>query len=327
VTASRQPEQTETADVDEPAEVNEPAEADEPAASGRTFAPDFITELFRNPLDPGYAAAAARRKERGQPSAASRFSGGAARTVVLVAAGFLLAIAYHQTIAAHPQATQIRNNLVNDVKARQAETDAMQRQADQLRDQVSRQREQALAGTDTTNLRNLEAQAGVVKVHGNGVVVQLTDAPDQIDPVTGKASQNLGKVQDRDLQAVCNQLWHDGAEAIAINGERLTATSTIRAAGETILVDFRPIMSPYEVSAIGPSDLDRRFSDSSTGELFRELVTDYHMQVSVKRQDDLTLPAAADPQLHFAQPVPGPSASSASPGQPQSPVPSSSGGR
>jgi uncharacterized protein YlxW (UPF0749 family) len=168
---------------------------------------------------------------------------------------------------------------------------------------------------------------GVVKVHGDGVVVRLTDAPDQVDPVTGKASQNLGKVQDRDLQAVCNQLWHDGAEAIAINGERLTATSTIRAAGDTILVDFRPIMSPYEVSAIGPGDLDKSFANSATGELFRELVTDYHMQVSVKRQGGLTLPAAADPQLHFAQPVPDPSASGTSSAQPKSPVPSSSGGR
>jgi uncharacterized protein YlxW (UPF0749 family) len=304
---------------------------DRPAGPGAgrrpAFAPDFVTELFRNPLDPGYAEAAARRAARGRPSAASRAGGLSARTVILVAAGFLLAIAYHQTIAAHPQATEIRNNLVRDVKARQAETDAMQRRADGLRDQVSKQRETALAGTDTGALRTLESRVGVVKVRGDGVVIRLTDAPTQVDPVTGKASRNLGRVQDRDLQAVCNQLWHDGAEAIAINGERLTATSTIRLAGETILVDFRPVMSPYEVDAIGPADLDKRFSGSSTGQMFRDLVTDYHMQVSVKRQRNLTLPAAADPQLHFATPVTGPSASTPQSPQPRSPVPSSPGGR
>jgi uncharacterized protein YlxW (UPF0749 family) len=316
-----------------------------PAAPGgrarQVFAPDFVTELFRNPLDPGYAEAAARRATRGAPSAAARVGGVSARTLVLVAAGLLLAIAYQQTIAAHPEAAKIRNNLVNDVKARQAETDAMQHQADNLRDQVARQREAALAGTDTAALRALEARVGVVKVRGDGAVVRLTDAPTQVDPVTGKATRNLGKVQDHDLQAVCNQLWHDGAEAIAVNGERLTATSTIRAAGETILVDFRPVMSPYEVEAIGPGDLDRRFGASSTGELFRELVTDYHMQVSVKAQRGLTLPAAADPQLHFAtpatptqtatggvrQPVPGSSASTPPSPQPGSPVPSSPKGR
>jgi len=106
-----------------------------PDRSRRVYAPDFVTELFRNPLDPGYAEAAARRKARGGESAATRAGGFSARTIVLVAAGFLLAIAYHQTVAAHPQANQIRTNLVNDVKARQAETDAMQKRADDLRDQ------------------------------------------------------------------------------------------------------------------------------------------------------------------------------------------------
>ena len=129
-----------------------------------------------------------------------------------------------------------------------------------------------------------------------------------------------GTVLDRDLQDVANELWHDGAEAIAVNGERLTATSTIRTAGSTILVDFRPISSPYQVSAIGPRDLDRRFTDSRTGQRFHAYVSAYGMQVSVSREDDLTLPAAADPQLHYAQPVP-----SASPSP--SPVPSSPGGR
>jgi len=292
----------------------------------RVYAPDFVTELFRNPLDPGYAEAAARRKARGGESAATRAGGFSARTIVLLAAGFLLAIAYHQTVAAHPQAVQTRNNLVNDVKARQAETDELQKQADDLRDKVSRLRETALAGTDLADLRAQEARVGVARVRGNAAVIRLTDAPTQVDPVTGQTSTNLGKVQDRDLQAVCNQLWHDGAEAIAINGQRLTSTSTIRTAGETILVDFRPILSPYEVDAIGPGDLDKRFSGSATGQLFRELVTDYHMQLSVSHRNNVTLPAAADPQLHYATTVPSPSPSRP-PSSPASPVPSSSKGR
>jgi len=80
---------------------------------------------------------------------------------------------------------------------------------------------------------------------------------------TGKrAATNPGQVLDRDLQDVVNELWHDGVEAIAINGQRLATTSTIRAAGGAILVDFRPITSPYQVAAIGPDDLDKRFGDS-----------------------------------------------------------------
>jgi uncharacterized protein YlxW (UPF0749 family) len=159
-------------------------------------------------------------------------------------------------------------------------------------------------------------------------VVRLVDAVPPVDPVTGKSTgKNLGVVLDRDLQRVTNELWHDGAEAIAINGERLSATSTIRTAGSTILVDFRPISSPYLVAAIGPADLDRRFTDSHTGQLFRAIATQYGMQVFVERNGDLTLPAAPDPQLHYAQPVPSATASTPGSSAPGSPVPSSPGGR
>ena len=278
--------------------------------------------MFRNPLDPGYAEAARRRAERGE-SPRRRAAGQGARAVVLAATGFLLVVAYHQTVAAQPESSRVRAGLVADVHDRQHDADQLQQQADRLRDEVARERDAALAaaGTDAGQLTRLELATGTSKVRGPGAVVRLADAPPQVDPVTGKAQPvKYGAVLDRDLQDVANELWHDGAEAIAINGERLTATSTIRTAGSTILVDFRPISSPYQVSAIGPDDLDKRFTDSRTGQRFRAYVSAYGMQVSVSRQHDLTLPAAADPQLHYAQPVP-----SASPSP--SPVPSSPGGR
>jgi uncharacterized protein YlxW (UPF0749 family) len=284
---------------------------------------DFLTEMFRNPLDPGYAEAARRRAERGPESPRRRTAGRAARAVVLAATGFLLVIAYHQTVAAQPESSRVRTGLVTDVRDRQHDADQLQQQADRLRDEVARERDAALAaaGTDAGQLTRLELATGTSKVRGPGAVVRLADAPPQVDPVTGKSQPvKYGTVLDRDLQDVANELWHDGAEAIAVNGERLTATSTIRTAGSTILVDFRPISSPYQVAAIGPDDLDRRFTDSRTGQRFHAYVSAYGMQVSVKREDNLTLPAAADPQLHYAQPVP-----SASPSP--SPVPSSRGGR
>ena len=292
----------------------------------RRFNPDFLTEMFRNPLDAGYAEAAARRAERGPDSVRGRVSGRLARAVVLMATGFLLVVAYHQTQAAQPESSRVRAGLVTDVHSRQHETDQLQRQADRLRDEVARQRDAALAaaGTDAGALASLELATGTSKVRGAGAVVRLADAPTPVDPVTGKPTgKNLGIVLDRDLQDVTNELWHQGAEAIAINGERLTATSTIRTAGGTILVDFRPISSPYEVSAIGPGDLAKRFTESGTGQRFRGYADNYNMQIAVRPQDELTLPAAADPRLHYAQPVP-----SGSPSMPPgSPKPSSSGGR
>jgi uncharacterized protein YlxW (UPF0749 family) len=295
----------------------------------RRFNPDLLTEMIRNPLDVGYAEAARRRAARGQDSPRRHAAGRAAFAGVMVVTGFLLTLAWHQTVAAAPESLRTRNNLVVDVKSRQAETDRLARQADDLRAQVNRARDAELAGAETEALRRLEAAAGVTRVRGGGVVVQLVDAPPVVDPVSGKQSDvNLGRVQDRDLQDVANELWRDGAEAIAINGERLTATSTIRTAGSTILVDFRPITSPYQVQAIGPGDLDRRFTSSPTGRKFRAIVEAYHMQVSVRRQDDLSLAAATDPQLHYAETIPSdtpaPSGSPAGAGGSKTPSP---GGR
>lgn len=294
-----------------------------PAPAPRRWAADFLTELFRSPLDPGYAAAARRNATRGAPDGpAGRRTALGVRVLTLVLVGFLLAVAYQYAAAAQPDTDKARAGLVADVKARRSSADGLQKQDDQLRQRVSRERDEAIDDSgERTRLRDLEAATGTVPVRGSGVVVTLSDGPPPVDPVTGKGSaDNPGRVLDRDLQAVSNQLWQLGAEAIAINGERLTATSTIRAAGDAILVDFRPVTAPYEVSAIGPADLADTFGASATARQFRRYVSAYRMKFSVRQRDDVTLPAAGEPSLRYARP-PVPSASPSG-----SPVPSRSGG-
>jgi uncharacterized protein YlxW (UPF0749 family) len=282
---------------------------------------DPLAELFRSPLDPGYAAAAARRAETGEPPPEW---GRWARAAALAVVGFLLAVAYHQAVAAAPGTSRARNNLIADVRARQRTADDLQRRADELRGQVDQARDNALAdGDNAARLKNLAAGTGVGKVTGDGVVVRVVDAPPKVDPVTGKAEEeNLGLVLDRDLQDIANELWQSGAEAVAVNGQRLTATSTIRAAGGVILVDFKPVTSPYDVSAIGPGDLSDTFGRSATAKRFKRYVDSYRMQFGVKARKGLVLNAAPEPPLRYAHP-PAPSAS-ASPSA--SPSPSPSGG-
>lgn len=299
--------------------------------SGR-FPPDFLTELFRNPLDAGYAEAARRRAAGDAGTPAGRAVARTMRLIALALTGLLFAVAYQHVVAAKPQTNQARARLVSEIRSRQHDTGDLQRRAEQLREQVNRARDAALPDS-ATQLRDLGAAAGLVKVTGDGATVRLGDAPPPVDPVTGKASgTNLGRVLDRDLQDVTNQLWRDGAEAIAINGERLTATSTIRQAGGAILVDFQPVTSPYQVSAIGPGDLADKFGASATGSRFRRYASSYGMKVTVSAAEGLTLPAAAETGLSYARTVPTPGPSGSAParpgasGGPPSPVPSSSGG-
>ncbi|MFD0820188.1 DUF881 domain-containing protein [Micromonospora zhanjiangensis] len=283
----------------------------------RAYAPDFLSELFRNPLDPGYTDAAERRRRLGPPTARQRATTRTVSAVTLALVGFLLAVAYRQTVADEPGRSHAREGLVAQIKQREVVADQLTDRANDLRAEVARQRDAELTGSDAARLRELEAATGLRRVRGDGGLVRVADGAAKKDTMTGAQGPNLALVRDSDLQGIANGLWAAGAEAISINGQRLTATSTIRLAGEAILVDYRPVTGPYEVSAIGPGQLERRFKDSQVARLFRSLTAEYGMSFDVRSVDNLDLPAANEPQLRYAQlpaqPSPTPSGVGATP--------------
>jgi uncharacterized protein YlxW (UPF0749 family) len=285
------------------------------AGPRRTFGPDFLTELFRNPLDPGYADAAARRARGEAPAGAAKKVISGITALTMAALGFLLVVAYQETLATEPARTRAHDTLVDQVQDRRADTGALQQRADALRAEVATLRERQLGGAAVAGLRELEAATGLAPVQGSGAKVTLTDGPAPIDPVTGER-RTEAQVKDTDLQLAANALWAGGAEAIAINGQRLTATSTIRQAGEAILVDYRPVTSPYEVVALGPEDLAGDFRDGYAGRFFRELVSRYALSFDTAEVEDVTLGAATELKLRVAvpsAPPPGPSGATTSP--------------
>jgi uncharacterized protein YlxW (UPF0749 family) len=274
----------------------------EAGAERRTYTPDFLTELFRNPLDPGYADAAARKARGEGPTGTRKRVLTAITAVTLVALGFLLVIAYQQTVADQPEATKARDQLIQQVQSTRADTDHLQTQADQLSDEVAQLRESELGGAAVAQLRDLEAETGLAPVHGSGAKVTIGDGPTPINPVTGNRSTEA-QVRDSDLQLATNALWAAGAEAIAVNGQRLTATSTIRQAGEAILVDFQPVTTPYTILAIGPDKLSDDFRDGVAGKFFGELVARYGMSFETASDDNITLDAATELKLRVAVPA------------------------
>jgi uncharacterized protein YlxW (UPF0749 family) len=286
------------------------------AGPGQRFAPNFLLELFNNPLDPGYGDAARRQAEFGPRPPWRRRGAYALKITTLVATGFLLAVSYREVVVSQPAQNTAHAGLVSQVKTEQARTDALQQQDDKLRQQVSAAQQNLLgpASAQLNQIRQQEAATGLAAVSGPGVVVTLTDAPAPIDPNTGKANPaQVNRVLDVDIQTVVNGLWAGGAEAIAINGQRITGTSAIRTAGSAILVDFRPLASPYAVSAIGPPQLSDRFDHSAAAANLRGLATQYGLGFATAIAANLQLPAATGPSLSYAH-LPG------------SPAPSPSGG-
>ncbi len=96
--------------------------------------------------------------------------------------------------------------------------------------------------------RELDEVAGSSPLEGPGIVVTLDDSSSRRSP-TGDPNDLI--VHERDIQTVVNALWGAGAEAVAIDGERLTSTSAVRCAGNTLLLHGTLHSPPYRVAGIG----------------------------------------------------------------------------
>ncbi|WP_155375696.1 DUF881 domain-containing protein [Catellatospora vulcania] len=276
-----------------------------PPSGQRVWQTDMLTDLFQDPLDGGYTDAARARREHGPLPTATHWTRRGITVLACVVIGVLLAVAYLQVVARAPARATTRTELIKDINRRTADTDKLDQDAENRQDEVNRRREQELDDTSIARLRELEAATGVRKVTGDGVVVTLADGPNA-------STERLARVLDLDLQLVTNALWAAGAEAISVNGRRLTSVTPIRTAGSAILIGNAHVISPYEVAAIGPSDMADKFNDTATAEDYRKLRDDKRFEVGfdVDEKDDLELPAAVMPRLQFArvpQPSPSPS--------------------
>lgn len=101
-----------------------------------------------------------------------------------------------------------------------------------------------------SELRKAKEFAALTPVAGPGVVVTLTDLPESKAKAM-HVSTDQSLIHDGDVLQAINELRAAGAEAISINGERLSATSPARCVGNSILVNTVPKGQPFEISAVG----------------------------------------------------------------------------
>ena len=96
--------------------------------------------------------------------------------------------------------------------------------------------------------RSLAAAAGLTAIPGSGIEIVLTDAA-SVSSSGGDPRTPL--VQDGDVVLLNMMLWYGGAQAVAVNGERITAQTTIVSSGPTLLINGRRTVGPFHVTAIG----------------------------------------------------------------------------
>lgn len=209
---------------------------------------------------------------------------------VLAVLGFLLVTAVFSTSRLRRQAAPRKARLVAQIQDRRDRVTDLDRQVRDLRARV------ATAERDTARRTELDRQqaadavrladlAGTTPLKGKGLTVRLSDSDRR---PSGTADAGAFRIHDTDVQLVVNALFDAGAEAAAVNGSRLVATTPIRAAGGTIVVNFRPLDPPYRVVAIGADP--GRFESSDVAKRFKRWTRLFGLGFNVT-EGTVTVPA------------------------------------
>ncbi|WP_189537500.1 DUF881 domain-containing protein [Streptomyces roseolilacinus] len=266
----------------------------------------LLTNVMDHALDDGYAEATARRAaEGGGLPRTLRAKLGLAAGLVLAAAVVTLGAA--QTQISAPVVAKEREELIDRIQAETTAVDGLEEDIEELRGEVGERQRAALQEHGGDRGALVALLSGATEVTGPGIKLVVDDAKDAGEggggPRESSGFADTGRVRDRDMQRIVNGLWQSGAEAVAINGQRLTALSAIRAAGDAILVDNKPLVPPYTVLAVGDGKrLGTRFQDSADGRYLHALEENFGIRSSVSAQDRISLPAAPSLIVRTAQP-------------------------
>lgn len=175
---------------------------------------------------------------------------------------------------------QARQSLVDDLDVA---VESLRRDLESEQEEVSR--DDVLDRRESERLQQLATQAGTVPLQGPGITVWMSPSK---RPAPSPDEAGAYQIHDTDLQLVVNALWSAGAEAIAINESRLVATTPIRSAGDTIIVNFRPLSPPFRISAIGA---DRaRFESTEIARRFKRWINLFGLGFEVKSERDVSVP-------------------------------------
>lgn len=245
----------------------------------------LLTLITQESLDRDYQVAASRRSPEERESPALR------AVVVLVVASFavLVTVAAVQTSQDADVNSASRNSLIERIEARSDRVDVLQGEIATLRS-ANADAEEALralgsrVGDVQAERTTLGVLTGFEVARGDGVRVTLDNPP--------YADENTA-IRDADLALLADALWAAGAEAIAINGQRLTAKSGIRNSGVAIEVNKIGIAPPYTIIALGDQrTLAANVVDSEVGLEFIARTNQFGYSYDMQNEDDLRLPAA-----------------------------------
>lgn len=190
--------------------------------------------------------------------------------------------------------TTVQQAVADQVAELEQEQEALRRQIAAAEAQVldfqtaSTTSSSALAEVNR-RLEEARLAVGLTPLRGPGMVIEIADS-NRVVPEGENASNYIVLVDD--LRDIVVALWASGAEAIAVNGERLVATSSIYGVGASVLVNTAFLSPPFRIEAIGSDGLLERFD---TNPAFRGRVAQrievFGLEFASQSAEDLELAA------------------------------------
>ncbi|MFF8535479.1 DUF881 domain-containing protein [Streptomyces sp. NPDC015532] len=286
-----------------------PVRSSAPRPSRPDASMSLLTNVMDHSLDEGYAEAAARKEAEGAGGLPKTVRAKLALAAGLVLAALVVTVGAANARLAAPVVAKERQELIDRVERETTAADKLESGVDTLRADVSARQRAALKKDGGEQADLVSVLSGATDVHGPGVKLVVNDAKeaskggDGTNPRETSGFSDTGRVRDRDMQRVVNGLWESGAEAVSVNGQRLTALSAIRAAGDAILVDNKPLVPPYTVLAVGDGQrLSTRFQNSADGLYLHALQENYGIRTGISVEGDVRLSAAPSVIVRTAEP-------------------------
>lgn len=155
-------------------------------------------------------------------------------------------------------ATFAQGELKDEVLKWKEKYEVASKELTKVEKQLEKQRKKATENDETLKQEEKELKIGntilgLTDVNGEGVEITLKDNKN-VNSQTAILDMSLYVVHDIDILNIVNELKNAGAEAISINGERITAITSITCAGNVAQINGEKVGAPFVIKAIGNSN-------------------------------------------------------------------------
>lgn len=149
-------------------------------------------------------------------------------------------------------------------------------------------------------VQEAKMNAGLVALNGPGIRIILDDST---RVATGTEDQNSFFIHEEYIREILNALWNGGAEAIAVNGQRVTTHTEVFCGGSFIQINGTRQMPPYVIGAVGNSNNLSAALKFYGWDRLGEFQERYGITRKLEILDSITIPAGKLREYHYAEPV------------------------